>query len=77
MYPVAFGFIDGETTDNWTWFMTELYNALGDVSVLVVCTDACKGLKKAVKVVFANAEQRECFRHQMQNFIKRWGGDAY
>ena len=22
MYPVAFGFIDGETTDNWTWFMT-------------------------------------------------------
>ena len=22
MYSVAFGFIDGETTDNWTWFMT-------------------------------------------------------
>jgi hypothetical protein len=52
MYPVAFGFIDGETTYNWTWFMTQLHNALGDVPVLVVCTDACKGLKKTVKDVF-------------------------
>jgi transposase-like protein len=65
MYPVAFGFIDGKTTDNWTWFMTQLHNALGDVPVLVVCTDACKGLEKAVNDVFPNAEQRECFRHIM------------
>lgn len=24
MYPLAFGFIDSETEDNWTWFMTQL-----------------------------------------------------
>ena len=52
MYPVAFGFIDGETTDNWTWFMTQLHNALGDIPVLAICTDACKGLEKAVKDVY-------------------------
>jgi len=51
MYPLAFGFIDGETTDNWTWF--------------------------TVKDVFPQAEQRECFRHLMQNFIKRFGGDIF
>jgi transposase-like protein len=65
MYPVAFGFIDGKTTDNWTWFMTQLHNALGDVPILAVCTDACKDLEKTVKDVFPNAEQRECFRHLM------------
>ena len=74
MYPVAFGFIDGETTDNWTWFMTHLHKAIGDLPVLAISSDACKGLEKAVKDVFPQAEQRECFRHLMQNFIKRFGG---
>jgi hypothetical protein len=45
--------------------------------LLAVCTDACKGLEKAVKHVFPQADQRECFRHLMQNFIKRFGGDIF
>jgi len=77
MYPVAFGFIDGETTDNWEWFMTQLHKAIGDLPTLAICTDACKGLENAVKIVFTFAEHRECFRHLMQNFIKRFGGDIF
>ncbi|WVZ96919.1 hypothetical protein U9M48_042499, partial [Paspalum notatum var. saurae] len=77
MYPVAFGFIDGETEDNWVWFMTQLKRAIGDLPLLAVCTDACKGLENAVKKVFPQAEQRECFRHLMQNFIKRYGGEIF
>jgi hypothetical protein len=77
MYPVAFGFIDGETTDNWKWFMNELHKIIGDLPVLAICTDACKGLEKAVKNVFPHAEHRECFRHLMQNFIKKFGGDVF
>jgi len=77
MYPLAFGFIDGETIDNWTWFMTQLHKAIGNLPLLAICTDACKGLEKAVKDVFPNAEHRECFRHLMQNFIKRFGGDIF
>jgi hypothetical protein len=34
-------------------------------------------LENAVKVVFPQAEQRECFRHLMQNYIKKWGGDTH
>ena len=52
MYPVAFGFIDGETTDNWEWFMTQLHKAIGDLPTLAICIDACKGLENAVKIVF-------------------------
>ena len=73
MYPVAFGFIDGETTDNWTWFMTQLHKAIGDLPVLAISSDACKGLENAVKNVFPRAEHRECFRHLMNNFIKKFG----
>ena len=77
MYPLAFGFIDGETIDNRTWFMTQLHKAIGNLPLLAICTDACKGLEKAVRDVFPNAEHRECFRHLMQNFIKRFGGDIF
>ena len=44
---------------------------------LAVCTDACKGLEKAVHTVFKHAEQREFFRHLMKNFMKRFGGDVH
>jgi hypothetical protein len=77
MYPVAIGFIDGETTDKWVWFMRQLHKAIGNQDVLAVSTDACKGLENAVKEVFPRAEQRECFRHLMNNFVKRFGGDIF
>ncbi len=44
---------------------------------LAVCTDACKGLEKAVHTVFKHAKQREFFRHLMKNFMKRFGGDVH
>jgi hypothetical protein len=58
MYPVAFNFIDSETEENWTWFMEHLRSAIGDPPFLAVSSDACKGLKNVVKVVFSHAEQR-------------------
>ena len=70
MYPLAFAFVDGETDENWTWFMSQLNRALGHVSPLAICTDACKGLENAVKKIFPHADQRECFRHLMANFSK-------
>jgi hypothetical protein len=74
VYPVAYGFFVSETTDNWTWFMEQLKKAIGDPPLLAVCSDACKGLAKAVKKVFPNAEQRECFYHLVKNFKKKFRG---
>jgi transposase-like protein len=75
MYLVAFGFIASKTEDNWTWFMEHLRRAIGDPPLLDVSSDACKGLENAVKDVFPHAEQREFFRHLMENYVKRYGGD--
>jgi hypothetical protein len=77
MYPIAYAFIDGETKENWVWFLTQLRKAIGDLNKLAICRDACKGLESAVQIVFPQAEDRECFRHLMQNFIKRFHGNCY
>jgi transposase-like protein len=40
--------------------MSQLKKAIGDLPLLAVCTDACKGLENAVKLVFPQADQRFC-----------------
>jgi hypothetical protein len=35
---------------------------------------ACKGLEEAVKLAFYMAEQRECFKHLMYNYVKKYKG---
>jgi hypothetical protein len=77
MYPVAFGFMDSESKDNWLWFMTQLRRAIGNMEKLAICTDVGKGLMTAVELVFPQADKRECFRHLMQNFIKRFHENSY
>ena len=77
MFPIAFGFFQSETKENWIWFMEQLAKALGPVEHLAICTDACKGLEAAVKQVFPRVEQRECFRHLMENMEKRFCGSTY
>ena len=77
MFPVAFEFFDGETTDNWTWFMQQLHKAIGNPPHLAIISDACKGLENAIKTVYPWAEHRECFFHLMKNFSKRFQGPAF
>jgi hypothetical protein len=76
MYPLAYGFMDSETEDNWKWWMAQLHKVVGDLPKLAICSDACKGLLNAVRDVFPEADRRECFRHLMQNFVKRYSGDS-
>lgn len=77
LYYVAYGIFETETEDNWTWFMQQLYKAVGCPQGLVICTDACKGLETAVGAVFPQAEYRECMRHLYSNFIKYYQGDVF
>ena len=50
---------------------------MGDPPGLVVCSNACKGLEKAVEAVFPHAENRECMRHLYQNFMKHYSCDVF
>ena len=79
MFPVAFGFFDGdgESKENWIWFMQQLRKAIRPMQHLAIYTDACKGLESSVKLVFPPAEWRECFRHLMDNLKSFYTGDVY
>jgi len=76
MFPVAFGFFQSETTDNWTWFFEQLRRCIM-IPHLAISSDACKGLENAVKDMYPWAEHRECFRHLMDNFVKRHQGPVF
>jgi len=77
MYPLAFGFFESETKENWIWFMQQLSKSIGPMENLAVCTDACKGLEAAVAQVWPHCEKRECFRHLMENLKKYYTGEVY
>ena len=77
LYYVAYGVFDSETEDNWVWFMQQLRKAVGCPEGLVISTDACKGLEKAVDKAFPEAEHRECMRHLYSNFMKKFRGPIF
>jgi hypothetical protein len=57
--------------------LQQLQKAIGEPPVLAVHSDACKRLTAAVLDVFPHAERRECFRHLMQNYIKKIVGKEF
>ena len=77
MFPVAYGVLEVESEESWTWFLQNLRDLIGHPPGLTIHTDACKGLESAVEAVFPGVEHRECMRHLVQNFTKKFKGVSY
>ena len=48
IYPVEFGFIDGEAIRAWSWFLTNLHSTIASHPELMIISDRHKSIKKAV-----------------------------
>jgi hypothetical protein len=76
LFLVVYAIMECENSDNWKWFMERLHDVIGDPPGLVICTDEGKGLI-IVTDVFETIEHRECMRHLVTNFKKRFHGKVY
>jgi hypothetical protein len=77
LYPVCVGVFDSEDSDNWSWFMSKLREAIGSPTSLTISTDAGLAIMGAVSEVFPEAEHRECMFHLVTNFKKRYRGKVF
>ena len=77
LFPVAYGVLEVESEESWTWFLQKLHDVIGSPRGLTIHTDACKGLETAVEAVFPEAEHRECMRHLVTNFKRHYKGKVF
>ncbi|XP_013594896.1 PREDICTED: uncharacterized protein LOC106303080 [Brassica oleracea var. oleracea] len=78
IYPVAWGVVQVENTDNWLWFVRMIREDLGldDGDGFVIVSDRQKGLIAAVKEELPKVEHRKCVRHIYENLKKKHGSKS-
>ncbi|XP_070662299.1 uncharacterized protein [Malus domestica] len=71
----AFGVGDSENDASWTWFLTKLRSAIGEVADLVFVSDRHGSISKAVQTVFPEAYHGACMYHVAGNMRNKFGDD--
>ncbi|CAI9275405.1 unnamed protein product [Lactuca saligna] len=79
IYPLAWAVVCVENKETWKWFidllMDDINGGLG--AGITLLSDGHKGLLQAVKERCPEAEHRQCARHILANFNKRFTGQQY
>ncbi|CAI9287332.1 unnamed protein product [Lactuca saligna] len=79
IYPIAWAVVGVENKATWKWFidllMDDIDGGLG--AGITLLSDGHKGLLEAVKERCPEAEHRQCARHIVANFAKRFTGQHF
>jgi hypothetical protein len=68
LFPDAYGVLEIELAESWTWFLQNLWQVIGFPDGLAIHIDACKFLETTVEDVFPGVELREWMRHLAAHF---------
>lgn len=77
LFPLAFGVVDVENDDSWTWFLSELHKAL-EVNTecmpeIIFLSDGQKGIMDdAIRRKFPNSSHAFCMRHLSESIGKEF-----
>ncbi|GJV67247.1 mutator type transposase [Tanacetum coccineum] len=76
IYPLAYGIVETESRESWTWFLQHLKEDLDlqDNSNFTFISDIHKA---AIAELFPATEHRFCLRHIHENMKLKWIGVAY
>jgi hypothetical protein len=77
IFSVAYGVLETESEESWTWFLQNLHRAIAHPNGLVIHTYVCKGLEVAMDNMFPGVEHRECMCHLVANFGKKFKQKVY
>ncbi|RHN45490.1 putative MULE transposase domain-containing protein [Medicago truncatula] len=73
-FPLAFGVVETETKDSWSWFLQLLLEDVGQDKRYVFISDQQKGLIQVLEEKAQTIDHRLCLRHLYANFKKKFGG---
>ncbi|KAK9284475.1 hypothetical protein L1049_023648 [Liquidambar formosana] len=70
IFPVAIAVVEAETKETWTWFMSNLLQAIGGLEEhgCTFISDRQKGLVATFDELLPRADHRFCVRHMYANF---------
>ncbi|XP_073152705.1 uncharacterized protein [Henckelia pumila] len=71
-YPIAWGVVDSETTESWTWFLKNLQELIPDDERLLIISDRHQGIINVVANVYENAHHGYCVWHLSQNIKSKF-----
>ena len=60
-YPIAWGVIDSERDESWSWFLTQLKDVIGEPDGLVFISDRHPSIQKGVVAIFLQATYGACY----------------
>ncbi|KAM6541562.1 hypothetical protein CsatB_006009 [Cannabis sativa] len=76
LYPLAFGVVDEENNESWTWFLSELHKALEmntpNLPQLTFLSDGQKGTVDAIRRNFPRSFHAYCLRYLSERIGKEF-----
>ncbi|KAL6581335.1 hypothetical protein OROMI_007258 [Orobanche minor] len=70
--PIAFGVVDSENEDSWTWFFKNLRRAVGVRDNQCIVSDRHQAIVKGLEIIFPDVMHGACTYHVLKNIKKRF-----
>ncbi|XP_054801395.1 uncharacterized protein LOC129305375 [Prosopis cineraria] len=76
LFPLAFGVVDVENDESWTWFLSHLHKTLEvnteTIPPIIFLSDGQKGIMDSVRMKFPNSSHAYCMRHLSESIGKEF-----